>query len=433
MGSAENDTRLMCILILITQILCFVGFAHAEYGTYGAAAYDMYIGVALMMLVGFGYLMTFLKQYGLGAVGFTFIVTSIAVQINCLLAAYIPDNNTPVIDPTSLMDGNFAAAAVLISYGCIIGKVSPSQLVVMTIIESVVFQVNRNMICVKEFNVEDAGGTILIHLFGAYFGLAVALVLGKPNDPTGAESSSSTSDILSLIGTVFLWLYWPSFNSGGYAEVGMEVDAGRAVANTVIGLLASCTTTFITSGLIAGRLQPVDIQNATLAGGVAVGSIARMDVGVGWASVIGGLGGVLSTLGYNYVQPFLQSSRISLHDSCGVHNLHGMPALFGGLVSIIFVETKRDAGLVNPEGEAGGYQAAAVFVTLAISIIAGLLTGAALKSMKVALKRLADYQDKKVSMSSSTTSTSFAERARSRQSVHFTDDRYWNTSTIQGP
>ena len=421
----------MCVLILMAQILCFVGFANADYGEYTPASYEMYLGVALMMVVGFGYLMTFLKQYGLGAVGFTFIITSLAVQINIFLAAYIPDNNRPVIDAVSLMDGNFAAATVLISYGCIIGKASPSQLVIMTIIESLVFQVNRNMICVKEFNVEDAGGTILIHLFGAYFGLSVAAVLGKPNDPNGAETSSATSDVLSLIGTVFLWLYWPSFNSGGFSVVGMEADAGRAVANTVIGLLASCTSTFITSGMISGRLQPVDIQNATLAGGVAVGAIARMDVGAGWASVIGGLGGGLSTVGYNYVQPFLLS-KTGLHDSCGVHNLHGMPALFGGLVSIIFVETRRDDGLVNPEGKAGGYQAAAVFVSLTISITSGLLTGVVLKSVKAAMKKLEAHQENTVSLSSSTASTTFQQRAKSRQSVHFTDDRYWNTSE-QGP
>merc|ERR1719440_1767874 len=51
------------------------------------------------MLVGFGYLMTFLKLYGLGAVGFTFIITVLAVQINVLLAAKLtPNSGTPVID-----------------------------------------------------------------------------------------------------------------------------------------------------------------------------------------------------------------------------------------------------------------------------------------------------------------------------------------------
>ena len=141
MGAAENDTRLMCVLILMAQILCFVGFANADYGEYTPASYEMYLGVALMMVVGFGYLMTFLKQYGLGAVGFTFIITSLAVQINIFLAALIPDSKTPIIDSNTLMDGNFSAAVVLISFGCLIGKASPAQLVVLTVVESVIFQV----------------------------------------------------------------------------------------------------------------------------------------------------------------------------------------------------------------------------------------------------------------------------------------------------
>merc|ERR1711871_1896163 len=349
-----------------------MGFFNAKYGTFDPAVYEMYIGVALMMLVGFGYLMTFLKQYGLGAVGFTFILTALAVQINVLLTVYLsPSGGDVVVDPYYLMDGNFAAATILISYGCMIGKASPSQLVIMTVIESIVFQINRNCICLEEFKVEDAGGTILIHLFGAYYGLAATKMLGKPKDPSGAESSSVTSDVLSLIGTVFLWLYWPSFNSGGFT--GSATDAVRATTNTIIALLASCTSTFVASGLICGRLNPVDIQNATLAGGVAVGAVARMDIGLGWASVIGGVGGIISTVGYNFIQPLLLT-KIGLHDSCGVNNLHGMPAIFGAIVSMIMTEARRDPGLANPEGEAGMKQFYSFITSLGFALVAGLLT-----------------------------------------------------------
>ena len=38
----------------------------------GTQGYNMFIGVEIMMFVGFGYLMTFLKWYGLGAVGFKY-------------------------------------------------------------------------------------------------------------------------------------------------------------------------------------------------------------------------------------------------------------------------------------------------------------------------------------------------------------------------
>ena len=142
-GYSAADTRIAGVMMAIIQVVCWIGLFNCEYGQYDAAVYEMYMGIALMMLVGFGYLMTFLKLYGMGAVGFTFIITVLAVQINILLAAKLTPDPTdkPVIDGTALMDGNFGAATILISYGCMIGKASPAQLVILTVIESVIFQV----------------------------------------------------------------------------------------------------------------------------------------------------------------------------------------------------------------------------------------------------------------------------------------------------
>ena len=75
----------------------------------------------------------------------------------------------------------------------------------------------------------------------------------------------------------------------------------------------------------------VHIQNATLAGGVAIGSVANMMVSPGGALAVGVAAGILSTLGYAYIMPFLEA-KIGLRDTCGVHNLHGMP----GTLSTIF-------------------------------------------------------------------------------------------------
>jgi len=58
--------------------------------------------------------------------------------------------------------------------------------------------------------ITDVGGSISIHVFGCYFGLAVSAMLGKPSS-TKDNKSMYHSDLFSMIGTLFLWLYWPSF------------------------------------------------------------------------------------------------------------------------------------------------------------------------------------------------------------------------------
>merc|ERR1719402_841647 len=76
------------------------------------------------------------------------------------------------------------------------------------------------------------------------------------------------------------------------------------------------------------------IQNATLAGGVAMGTSADMMVQPLGALLIGFSAGALSTVGYAYIKPAL-AEKINLHDTCGVNNLHGMPAILAAIVSIV--------------------------------------------------------------------------------------------------
>jgi FCP1-like phosphatase family protein len=55
----------------------------------------------------------------------------------------------------------------------------------------------------------DVGGSIAIHTFGALFGLACSKTM---NLSVEKAKSSYTGDIFSMIGTMFLFIYWPSFN-----------------------------------------------------------------------------------------------------------------------------------------------------------------------------------------------------------------------------
>merc|ERR1719345_672076 len=103
----------------------------------------------------------------------------------------------------------------------------------------------------------------------------------------------------------------------------------------MLALLGSTVATFAFSALLNERmLSPAEIQNATLAGGVAIGGIANLNIHPWGALVVGCAAGVLSTIGYNKLQAILLE-RFGLHDTCGIHNLHGMPSVLGGIIAVV--------------------------------------------------------------------------------------------------
>ena len=337
--------------------------------------YNYLLGVEVMMFLGFGYLMTFLRWYGLGAAGLTMVVTAYAMELSLMAEPFFENwwKKQVQIDYGALLDANFAAAAVLISFGAVIGKINPTQLWVMVTLNILVYCMNKRVLLQKWLNIKDVGGTISIHEFGAFFGLAVSYVLGTPKE-TYREKSSTVSDVFSLIGTLSLWIYWPSFVTGilpAYSTQGK-----RAAVNTILSLLGSTMTTFGLSPLYTFefRLSPVHIQNATLAGGVVIGATANFDIGPFGALLLGCCAGAISTFSYSFIGPFMHS-KFGLHDTCGVLNLHGLPSLFGGIASGIITIWISEAG--TPKAQLGG-----VGITFAVSIASGLITGLIMKALK---------------------------------------------------
>ena len=103
-----------------------------------------------------------------------------------------------------------------------------------------------------------------------------------------------------MIGTIFLWMFWPSFNSA----TAIPGDAQqRAILNTYFSLCACVLSAFAMSALLNEHKKFVmeHIQNATLAGGVAIGAVADLMVGPWAALTIGGLAGILSVVGFEFI------------------------------------------------------------------------------------------------------------------------------------
>jgi len=414
--------------------------------------YPMFQDVHVMIFFGIGFLMTFLRKYGLAAISLTMLLGVLGIQWSMLVSGFLHPHydicpkeddihhrnersvdggdeprynkncspNWPWIDINliTMLYAEFGAATVLISFGFLLGTSTPIQLLIMTLIEIVLFNVNE-VIGRTYLGAVDAGDTIFVHMFGAYFGLACSRVLYYRETVTSSKAvSDRNSDQLSLAGTVFLWLFWPSFNSSATAQGDAQM---RAMVNTYLALCACAVCAFTVSGFVNPHRKfcMEHIQNATLAGGVVVGATADMMLTPLGAVFAGALGGAVSTLGYQYVTPFL-ASRCKVTDTCGVHSLHGLPSIMGGLLSVLMSALAShevyDQYNSNPDpthsslheifprdghwnnvtskwegdeefwGEGGwtsskqaGRQMAAIVVTMVISMVGGLGTGIIMK------------------------------------------------------
>lgn len=167
-----------------------------------------------------------------------------------------------------------------------------------------------------------------VHTFGAYFGLAASFFFVKEKAKASTNAVGGyNSQTIAMIGTLFLWMYWPSFN-GALAN---EKQQQRVIVNTVMAISASCITACSVSRLMTGKLNMEVVLNATLAGGVAVGSASDLVVTAGIAMLIGAVAGIISALGFLRIGPHLRD-HWGVYDTCGVHNLHGMPGVLGGII-----------------------------------------------------------------------------------------------------
>ena len=100
-----------------------------------------------------------------------------------------------------LVTSDFAAAAVLITFGAVLGKVSRLQLIVIGVFEIVFYALNEKILGHK-LHVTDVGGSMVIHAFGAYFGLAVTRAISNEDteEENEKEGSSYNSDLFAMIG-----------------------------------------------------------------------------------------------------------------------------------------------------------------------------------------------------------------------------------------
>ena len=83
-----------------------------------------------------------------------------------------------------------------------------------------------------------------------------------------------------------------------------------------------------------GKMNVEQILNATLAGGVMMGTSADMIVSPFVSMIIGFCAGVISTFGFHFFEHFVYK-YLKLHDTCGIAYLHFIPGFLGGLIGAL--------------------------------------------------------------------------------------------------
>lgn len=372
--------------------------------------YAMFQDTHVMMALGFGFLYTLLRRFAWSGVSINYLICALVLQWALLCQGFwtnvlyryngtLPSTSFPAIPLTleGVINADYTVATVLISFGALLGRLSPTQAMVMAFIE-VIFS-TANFAVMTTLGVADAGGSMVIHVFGAAFGLGLAATFGDKAlaGQGGGEEKLGTSrhnGTFAMIGTLFLFCFWPSFNG---ALLTGDAQA-RAALNTTLSICASVAVAFALSKAIhrGKSLDMEHIQNATLAGGVAIGAVCDMLINPGAAMATGAVAGAVSTYGFSFFSPALK--RAGLTDTCGILDLHLLPGLIGGFASAI------GAAVIDPgygwtptaiathfpgrggrsAGEQGGYQAAMTVISLAFGGLVGAAVGYLLKAPALA-------------------------------------------------
>jgi len=334
----------------------------------GAAAleevqkYERSIHIMAMLLVGFGFLMVFVKRYGRSALTATYLLTAAAIPLYFLLDAEgVFGQKKIVVD--RLLTAEFAAASLLICAGAVLGRLKMWQYIILSVLFVPCYMVNEWIVTAGGLGLlpsgqfVDTGGSIIIHAFGAFFGLGAMMTMTTRAEFNVPLESGAVADRFSLLGSMVLWVFWPSF----CAAMVPVADVPHTAVNVILALCGATLATYVAAMVLRRMVAPADIANATLAGGVSIGALcARPDFFAG-SFIIGLAAGALSTFGFVVLQPRVQA-WLKKTDTCGVMYLHGLPGLLGGLAAVVLIEG-RDVEILG------------IVVTVAIAIAAGFVAG----------------------------------------------------------
>uniref|UniRef100_A0A3Q4MLH0 Rh blood group, D antigen n=1 Tax=Neolamprologus brichardi TaxID=32507 RepID=A0A3Q4MLH0_NEOBR len=167
---------------------------------------------------------------------------------------------------------------------------------------------------------------MMLHIFGSLFGLMLTGTLYRKGSEQRFEKEKfdTKMGLFSML-TVFLWMFWPSFNS----VLVEDRTPGRkleAVCSTYLALAVSA----VTAAAVSVLSNPKGKLNLGIAVGVSMSAVRHP-----WeAMIIGFAAAIISSIGFQYLKIHMLLA-FQCHDTCAVLSSHALPGLLGWIAQLV--------------------------------------------------------------------------------------------------
>jgi ammonium transporter Rh len=168
--------------------------------------YDKSIDILVMLLIGFGFLMVFVKKYGYTSITGTFLLVALSLPLYMLVRPYLwgASADFSVTSISMLILAEFAAASLLIAIGGPLGRINTSQYLLIGLLFTPLYALNEWILfsgaIIPAGAFLDTAGSISIHAFGAYFALGLIIALTTKKERSIEIETSKNNNQLMLLG-----------------------------------------------------------------------------------------------------------------------------------------------------------------------------------------------------------------------------------------
>lgn len=322
----------------------------------------------MLMLVAF--LMIFIKKFEWG------VALAVLLSAAASFVVYLGIQDMyfeAVWNQALLIRGVICAITVVIAIGVFLGTCKMWQYLLVGVafafIYSLVEYLLANLSVFGDF-ATDPGGSILVHMCAAYFGLGVAMGIRDKRAFDEPMYTTTHSVTFVWLASMLLWMLWPSFVT---SLLSIENITWATITCYMAGI-GSILSTYVVCMAVQGKVNPLIFTYAMLCGPVAIGA-PLLSVGPWGALLIGLIAGAVSTLCFIYLQPWF-CKKIGVLDVMGVHNLHGVGGWMGAIFVTILVGSLASLAM-------------AVIVCV-LTIITGIIVGVVVRLTRGDMEKICD-------------------------------------------